>query len=493
MGRWFDALPIHRKLVTVALAVATAALALAMLGLVAVDVWQYRRSISADTATLAEVIGEHSVAAVQFMLPEDGERSLGSLRVLPTVRRACLYLTDGTLFAGFARSADLECPATQHSLEAWTIVVGTARVKSDQRVVGTVLVERDLGPVQQRVLWTASIAAAMLVLAGMLAVVIADRLTRKVSTPIVKLATAAGDIGFGEDDRPRLAEITAPPDEVGQLVGAFRSMVERLLQSNETLRREVEQRRQVEIEREALLERERHTSRLKDEFLAAVSHELRTPLNAILGWVQMLGTMPVDAAMTSRAIASIGRNARAQTRVIEDLIDISRIVTGKLHLRMEPVDLRAVIDSAVDVVRPVAASKEIVIRSELPEGVCMVNGDQDRLRQVLWNLLSNAVKFTPSFGTVSVSLRADGPAYEVSVVDSGIGIRPEFLPHVFDRFRQADGSMTREHGGLGLGLSIVKELVEGHGGAVSVTSGGEGQGAMFTIRLAAMATASVVS
>jgi signal transduction histidine kinase len=311
--------------------------------------------------------------------------------------------------------------------------------------------------------------------------------------PIVKLATAAGDIGFGEDDRPRLAEITAPPDEVGQLVGAFRSMVERLLQSNETLRKEVEQRRQVEIEREALLERERHTSRLKDEFLAAVSHELRTPLNAILGWVQMLGTMPLDAAMTGRAIASIGRNARAQTRVIEDLIDISRIVTGKLHLRMEPVDLRAVIDSAVDVVRPVAASKEIVIRSELPEGVHMVNGDQDRLRQVFWNLLSNAVKFTPSFGTVAVSLRADGAAYEVSVVDSGIGIRPEFLPHVFDRFRQADGSMTREHGGLGLGLSIVKELVEGHGVAVSVTSGGEGRGAMFTIRLAAMATASVVS
>jgi signal transduction histidine kinase len=321
--------------------------------------------------------------------------------------------------------------------------------------------------------------------------VMADRLTRRVSTPIAKLATAAGRIGHEGQDRQPLLDIAAPPDEVGQLVEAFRAMVGRLLESNETLRNEVKERRKVEIEREALLERERQTSRLKDEFLAAVSHELRTPLNAILGWVQMLGTMNPDAAMTAKAVASIGRNARAQTRVIEDLLDVSRIITGKLQLRMEPVDLRTVLEGAVEVIRPAAAAKCIELRAEMPETICLVNGDQDRLRQVFWNLLSNAVKFTPADGTVSIGLRLVDGNYELSVTDNGVGIKPQFLPFVFDRFRQADGSMTREHGGLGLGLSIVKELIEGHGGSVSVTSPGEGQGATFLIRLAPLASASV--
>jgi signal transduction histidine kinase len=484
MRRWFDTLPIHRKLVTVALAVTTVALAFATLGLLVVDLWQYRQSTIADTETLAQVLAEHTQGAVQFDRPEAAEESLGSIRVLPAVRRACLYLPDGKLYAGVARTADLACRANQDVPGSLTVVVAEAPIAMEGKVLGTIVVERDLAEIRERVLVTASIAAGMLLVAGTIAAGLAHRLTRRVSTPITKLATAAGKIGHEGQDRQPLQEIAAPPDEVGQLVDAFRAMVGRLLESNETLRREIAERRKVEVEREALLERERHTSRLKDEFLAAVSHELRTPLNAILGWVQMLGTTELDAEMTTKAIASIGRNARAQTRVIEDLIDVSRIVTGKLHLRIEPTDLRGVVESAVEVIRPVALGKRIVLEVRMPAEPCVVNGDQDRLRQVVWNLLSNAVKFTPAEGKVSVDLQSSGGMYELSVSDTGPGIKTEFLPFVFDRFRQGDGSMTREHGGLGLGLSIVKELTEVHGGSVSVTSPGEGQGSTFFVRLA---------
>ncbi|MBA2303705.1 MAG: HAMP domain-containing protein [Acidobacteria bacterium] len=409
------------------------------------------------------------------------------------MRRACLYLPDGTLFASFARNPELACPRSRATAVHWTVIIGNAPVMSQGRDVGIVVVERDLAELQERIIVTALIAGGMLLVAGTVAAWLAHRLTRRVSTPITKLAMAAGNIGHEGQDRQPLLEIAAPPDEVGQLVDAFRAMVGRLLESNETLRNEIEERRKVETEREALLERERHTSRLKDEFLAAVSHELRTPLNAILGWVQMLGATELDAETTAKAIASIGRNARAQTRVIEDLVDVSRIVTGKLHLRMEPVDLRGVVDGALEVIRPVAVAKRITVDVQVPDEICLVNGDQDRLRQVIWNLLSNAVKFTPAEGRVSVALRSVGGLYEIAVADTGLGIKPEFLPYVFDRFRQGDGSMTREHGGLGLGLSIVKELTEVHGGTVAVTSEGEGQGATFFVLLGAMDSVTVAS
>jgi CheY-like chemotaxis protein/nitrogen-specific signal transduction histidine kinase len=236
-------------------------------------------------------------------------------------------------------------------------------------------------------------------------------------------------------------------------------------------------------EREELLAREREASRLKDEFLAAVSHELRTPLNAIIGWVQILATTTANEQTVQRAIASIARNARAQTRVIEDLVDVSRIVTGKLNLRFAPVDLREVVDAAVDVTRSAAQAKNVSLTTSVVEGTCLVTGDRDRLQQIVWNLLSNAVKFTPEGGRVDVSLIADDDVFEVTVTDTGDGIPPAFLPHVFDRFRQADGSLTREHGGLGLGLAIAKELTELHGGSIQATSSGPGQGATFALRL----------
>ncbi|MGK3994946.1 hybrid sensor histidine kinase/response regulator [Sorangium sp. So ce1024] len=253
---------------------------------------------------------------------------------------------------------------------------------------------------------------------------------------------------------------------------------------------DVTAQKQAEAERRALLaaaqaaRREAETaSHLKDEFLATMSHELRTPLTAVLGWIRMLRTGKLADDRRERALETVERNAQAQAQLVDDLLDISRIMAGKLRLDVKPVELVAVIDAALDVVRPAADAKAVRLEPLLDPGVAPVAGDAGRLQQVVWNLLSNAVKFTPRGGLVSIRLeRADGAA-EIVVSDTGQGIDPSFLPYVFEQFRQADSGTTRKHGGLGLGLTIVRSLVEMHGGTVQAQSDGEGRGAAFTVRL----------
>jgi PAS domain S-box-containing protein len=237
------------------------------------------------------------------------------------------------------------------------------------------------------------------------------------------------------------------------------------------------------IDNARLYQAAREASRLKDEFLATVSHELRTPLTAIVGWLHLVRTGQMDEAAVGRALETVERNARSQAQLINDLLDVSRIVTGKLHLDVRPVALAAAVDGAITSVRPAADAKRIRISAALDPDLPPVQGDRDRLQQVFWNLLSNAVKFTPEGGRIEVSVRAAGPVVEIEVRDTGQGIPREFLPHVFDRFRQADQSTTRAHGGLGLGLSIVRHLVELHGGSVRAESAGEGLGAAFAVTL----------
>ena len=224
-------------------------------------------------------------------------------------------------------------------------------------------------------------------------------------------------------------------------------------------------------------------SRLKDEFLATLSHELRTPLNAILGWTALLRNGGVDAGRVPRALEVVDRNARAQAQLVEDVLDMSRIITGKLRVELAPVSLSAVIDAAVESVGPAADAKQIRLVVTSGSRVSDIRGDADRLQQVFWNLLSNAIKFTPEGGEVRVDVGADAYQICVSITDTGVGLPPEFLPYVFDRFRQADQSVTRGHGGLGLGLAIVKHLVEQHGGHVQVASEGLGKGATFRVVL----------
>ena len=243
-------------------------------------------------------------------------------------------------------------------------------------------------------------------------------------------------------------------------------------------------------EREHLLERERTArtaaekmSELKDEFLATLSHELRTPLGAILGWAQVIRSRPMGIDELRRAVEVIERNARAQTRLIEDLLDMSRITSGQIRLDVQPVQPASFIEAALETVRPAAEAKGIRLEKVLDPNAGPISGDPGRLQQVIWNLLSNAIKFTEKDGKVQVVLERVNSHIEISVADTGIGIRPEFLPHVFDRFRQADGSTTRRHAGLGLGLAIARHLTELHGGAIWAKSAGEGRGATFTIHL----------
>ncbi len=223
--------------------------------------------------------------------------------------------------------------------------------------------------------------------------------------------------------------------------------------------------------------------RLKDEFIATVSHELRTPLNAVLGWAEMLRTRQLPASSQGRALEAIVANARRQTQLIDDLLDVSRIIAGRVHLEPVAIEPGTVVRAAVESVMPAAVAKQITMDVSPTRTPCAINVDPARLQQVVWNLLSNAVKFTPEGGRVSVEVNATDDQVQLVVSDNGLGITPEFLPHVFDRFRQADSRPTRSHGGLGLGLSIVRHLVEAHGGTVQVDSRGLGTGATFTVTL----------
>jgi len=247
-------------------------------------------------------------------------------------------------------------------------------------------------------------------------------------------------------------------------------------------------------EREELLASEQEArkeaelaSRAKDEFLGMLSHELRTPLNAILGWTRMLSSGQLDPETSARAIETIERSARSQSRLIDDMLDVSRIISGNLRLDVQPVDLSAVVNAAVDTSRPAADAKDIRIQMVMDFGAGPVLGDPVRLQQVVWNLLSNAIKFTPKHGRVQIQLARVNSHIDLTVSDTGPGIDEDFLPFVFDRFRQADSSASRKHGGLGLGLSIVRHLVELHGGTIEAQNRADGPGAVFSVGLPVMA------
>ena len=263
-------------------------------------------------------------------------------------------------------------------------------------------------------------------------------------------------------------------DDAGTVIGASkiaRDITERQLAEEELSR--------------ARLDAEQ-ANRLKDEFLATLSHELRTPLNAVLGYARMLRAGSIEPERQSRALEVLERNATSLAKIVEDLLDVSRIITGKTRLEVQTLDLIAVIDQAVATVRPAAEAKGVHIQTVVDPEAPPVSGDPSRLQQVLWNLLSNAVKFTPRGGLVQIQLAAADAHVEIVVRDTGVGIAPEFLPHVFDRFRQADSRFSREHGGLGLGLAICRHLVELHGGTIHAASDGEGKGATFRVQLPAM-------
>jgi PAS domain S-box-containing protein len=299
---------------------------------------------------------------------------------------------------------------------------------------------------------------------------------------LIEMPPVSGAEGFPEMQQ---AVRISPLTHDGQVIGTL-TVIEDV---TERVAREAELQAQVEL-RSRLLASEKlargeaeRANRLKDEFLATISHELRNPLNAIMGWAHMLQAGKLTTPNIERAVETIYRNAKSQAQLVADLLDVSRIISGKLRLDVGEVDLMSIINAAIDSIRPAADAKSIRLQTTLDHLAGPISGDADRLQQIVWNLLTNAVKFTPKGGEIHVTLQRVDSHVEIVVSDSGVGISKEFLPHVFDRFRQADASTTRIHGGLGLGLSIVHQLVDLHGGTVSVQSEGEGKGATFTISL----------
>jgi PAS domain S-box-containing protein len=299
--------------------------------------------------------------------------------------------------------------------------------------------------------------------------------------------TVAEEVGRFEDEGWRLRKdgsrfwanviITALKDEEGILRGfvkVTRDLTDRKYAEEQRLKLAREQVARAEAEA---------ANRAKDEFVATVSHELRTPLNAILGWARIIRNSKLDEQGFSRALDTIERNAKLQVQLIDDLLDVSRIISGKLRLTVIPLELAPVIEAAIDAIRPAAEAKNIRLQAMLDSNTGLVSGDPDRLQQVVWNLLSNAVKFTDKGGRIQIRLEHFNSHVVTTVSDTGKGIPAEFLPYVFDRFRQADSSITRLHGGLGLGLAIVRQLVDLHGGSVRAESPGEGQGATFSFEL----------
>jgi signal transduction histidine kinase/ActR/RegA family two-component response regulator len=466
------------------------ALLLAGGGFLIWDVVTYRSEIERDINAQIRIITENAAPAIVFNDERVAGETLAALELRPRVIMGCLYGTNGRLVATYHRAPGTSCPLPRPADEM-TFAGPEARVSAPVFYagsrVGTLFILREFTDVLERLVVGGATVASLLVMCTLVAVAIGARLQRSIADPLLDLAGVARRISDTRDYKLRAVPLSN--DEVGVVVHAFNDMLDRigertteLSRTNADLEREVDERKRMEVERTILLARERDANRLKDEFLATLSHELRTPLNAVLGWTRVLRAASVPPTTQDRALESIERNARAQARLIEDLLEVSRIVTGKLRLQVRPADLAAIVDSAVEVVQPAAAAKRIQVVPKITVRPAMTSGDPDRLQQVVWNLLSNAVKFTPPGGEVTVQLRRD-QGFVVTVTDTGIGIEPSFAPHMFEPFRQADGTASREHGGLGLGLAIVRQIVELHGGTVTARSDGRGRGTSFEVRL----------
>jgi signal transduction histidine kinase/ActR/RegA family two-component response regulator len=488
--RWLADLPIGSKLTLLAGAASAIALLVSSGAFIAYDRATFDESTVRRVSGEAAIVAANSAAATVLRDSKDAHETLASLAAERDVTAAALYTTDGALFATYPRGIGPPDPAgapvapsddfSGHAFENGRLIVHR-RVLFGGTPVGTLVIRYDLGGRWQRLRRYLATAAAVS-LAALLTALLAGRLAgRAISAPILALAGTARAVSERSDFSVRA--VPRGRDEVGVLVATFNEMLAGLQRRDAELHRVQEELERRVEERTELLRQAEDANRLKDQFLATLSHELRTPLNAIVGWTTLLmqGNLQPDAAV--RAVSVIDRNARAQTKLIEDVLDVSRIVSGKLHLNVQALDLATVVKAAAESLGHAATAKRIRVKLLLEAGTASVSGDPDRLQQVVWNLLSNAIKFTPAGGAVTVRVEQGDSSIDLVVRDDGAGIAPDFLPHVFERFRQADASTTRAYGGLGLGLSIVRHLVELHGGTVRVESGGEGRGSTFSVAL----------
>ena len=469
--RSFRDLPIARKTLTLGLVPAILSLVVALLASLVSTYMTARRNQHADVESQATVVADNAGAGLAFGDRQVVDEIVRALRVRPNIDMVCVYDREGALFSHFERR-NFACPAVSPADTPATVPVAVTKAMAGNDAVGTVYIRGNYSNLFTWMRRQSLVAILALICGVLVAIALTQYVQRYLSAPIVQLASTLDRVSASGDYSTRAESTTG--DEVGRLVSSFNTMLGVI--------------QKKDVERNQLLQQSQESNRIKDEFLATVSHELRTPLNAMLGWLQIMRTTEMEPATLQRALASIERNAQAQARVVEDLIELSRVVTGKLQLRTKQLDLRGVVEAAIDVVRTAATAKGVTLLSTLPPMPVVISGDRDRLQQVIWNLLSNAVKFTQSGGTVSVEIAGDERSCSVVITDTGIGISPEFLPYIFERFRQADQSTTREYGGLGLGLAIAKEITELHGGWLKASSAGRGQGTRFTLTLPRLQT-----
>jgi signal transduction histidine kinase/ActR/RegA family two-component response regulator len=463
-------LSIRQKLTAMLMLSSTVVLLMASAAFVAWDFFRFRADMQVDLATQAGLVLDNTAAAVTFEDPEAALETLEMLSINPHVQIACLYLPNGRLFstANFHNAKADTCPEIPRPGALFT----SNRLQVTEQLTrgadrgSMIFIASDLDAHTARIRTQATAVGAILIVGLVVSFVLASLLQRMVARPIAGLARTAREIADRGDYSIRATRST--PDEIGVLVGAFNRMLDEIQASQR--------------ERADLLDREQQANRLKDEFLATLSHELRTPLNAIVGWVHLLrrGQLPADEAR--HALERIDRNAHAQARLVQDLLDVSRITSGKLLLDVREMDLGTVALNAMDACRPAAEARQVQLIAQF-SGAFPTVGDPDRLQQVVWNLISNAVRFTPAGGQVTVSITRSGMVDTLQVRDTGAGIEPQFVPFMFEPFRQADAASTRAHGGLGIGLTIVRRLTEMHGGQVAVASEGPGHGATLTVTL----------
>lgn len=480
----FSPLSIRRKLTIITALASGIALLLSSAAFLIYDRTSVERSMARRLNGEAEIVGFNSATAIVFRDPDSAAKMLAALQSDVHVAKAFIYLDGGRLFAQYVRgggnpaSAVPPAPASSapsERFEADELIV-TRPILFEGNPVGTLVIYSNVLERAERFRTYALIVAFVSLAALGVALAIGRLAQRSVSEPILELAQAASLIAEQNDFAVRAQSRAS--DEVGVLVGAFNHMLDGLQRRDEELRK-------THAELEARIKEADEANRLKDEFLATLSHELRTPLNAILGWTQLL-RIGLDPEAADRALETISRNALTQSQLVADILDMQRIVGGKLRLNLRALDLAPVIQRAVDTVNPAAEAKEVEIQTLLDSDAGPVLGDEDRLQQIMWNLLTNAVKFTPKGGRVRVGLIKVNSHVEISVEDTGPGLAEEFIPYAFDRFRQADSSSTRRHGGLGLGLAIVRNLVELHGGTVAADNRSVGSGALFVVGLPRM-------
>lgn len=430
---------------------------------------QVRDTTYQSLRTQAGLAAINAAAPLAFDDVDTAREVVDGFSTLPDVSSATLFDTSGGVFTRFTREGFVErMPADTATGEhtALGVYVVALPVGERQDQLGTLQVVYDLTGLRQLLLRNLLWAAGTCVVALLLSALAARKGARLLVRRLEALDGTAHQVSQTRDYSLR-AEVKGN-DEVARFTETFNEMLGEIQRQDRDLR---------ESRQHALT-----ASRLKDEFLATVSHELRTPMTPITGWAQVLQRIAPDNPQVTDAARVIERSAGAMTRIIDDLLDMSRIISGKIRLHPEQVALDTVVGDAIAAVQVAADAKRIIISNALPPNLTL-HADPHRLQQVLWNLLSNAVKFTPGGGVVRIEAHADSDHVELRVSDTGPGIAPDFLPYVFDRFRQADSSVTRPHGGLGLGLSIARQLVELHGGEIHAQSAGLGDGACFTIIL----------